>query len=250
MKIKCNKCGKEYFDLEKRKCDCGGVIFPLRGKDSFWSVANLVQAFNRYKRENGHYPTAQEVDSCSYLPAARQVQRRFGGLVSFRRQNNLGNDNYTKGEYRSKIATNLNSESKRLEKEYFKKLKSIFGEPFVHREKPISDDFKYRYDFFIYTKTGNFGIDIFKPNDIRNLKTCINLKLGKLSIIEKIDKGRTSTLYIVNVNNSIDQKEMDSAMKNKKTEIPDGVEIFSQREFLKMLNNKLAKEEIKPYILS
>jgi hypothetical protein len=45
-----------------------------------YSIEELRNGFEHFYQENGHYPTAPEIDRCKYLPSARQIQRNFGGL--------------------------------------------------------------------------------------------------------------------------------------------------------------------------
>ncbi|HPW25931.1 MAG TPA: aminotransferase class V-fold PLP-dependent enzyme, partial [Tenuifilaceae bacterium] len=55
-----------------------------------------------------------------------------------------------------------------------------FGEVFVHSEKPFFyGTNKIRVDFYIFCPDGNFGVDIFFTENIRDLQKNINIKLDK-----------------------------------------------------------------------
>jgi len=244
-KIACGKCYKVYDDLEQRVCECGGIIRPLRGspQDIYWTGEKVKDGFIRFYNENGHYPSAHQVDRCSYLPAARSIQRTFGGLREFREKYNLGIRDYTKGEYRSKFVKELNDASKKLEAEFCEYLVDIFGEMFVHREKPISNVYKFRYDFYVYTKPNNFGIDIFMPNNTKNLMGCLNIKLNKIRLFNDTN----IITYYVSLNEEIEQKEINKLIANKKTKIPQNIKVVSKKEFKTIINTSIKSGSFKIY---
>lgn len=56
------------------------MAFPKK-----WSLEIIRDGFERFKNEHGHYPKApDDIDTCSYLPSRRQIQRIFGGLPQLR----------------------------------------------------------------------------------------------------------------------------------------------------------------------
>jgi hypothetical protein len=55
-------------------------LYPAPQIEPKWNNENIKAGFDRFITENGRLPTAYEIDDCSYLPSARQIQRRFGGL--------------------------------------------------------------------------------------------------------------------------------------------------------------------------
>lgn len=241
MKIACDKCFKSYNDLEKRNCGCGGIIKPLRAKTSeiYWTDERLADNFLRFQKENGHFPSAHEVDHCPYLPASRSIQRRFGGLIRFRGKYNLGEVDLSRGEYRSVVVKNLNVISKDNENLFYKKLKKIFADVCIHREKPISDNYKMRYDFYIYVKPNNFGIDVFYPNGPKNLMGCINIKQSKLTNLKSKE-----LLYIVCLNHQIARVQIDDLIKNKKNQLQSNVIVLSEDTFWNRLSRSLSEHEI------
>lgn len=233
MKIICGKCKKEYLNLEKRKCDCGGIIFPTRG---YWAWEKIKNGFERYMKENGHFPTAYGVDLCDYLPASRSIQRTFGGLINIRKKLNLDIIDYSKGSTRSGVARQLNIDSKNQEDQIHKILSRRFGEEFVHREKPIglTDKYKIRTDFYIYDKKGKFAIDIFMPKNIKTLQKCIHQKIQKIMLAECND-----LIYLVNLNINLPQEQVDEIVKHRKTETPSTVKVINIDKFFISQNIKI-----------
>ena len=56
-----------------------------------WTTERIKDGFERFRKENGRLPIASEIDSLEYLPSARQIQRKFGGLEKLRelKMNNM-----------------------------------------------------------------------------------------------------------------------------------------------------------------
>lgn len=148
-------------------------------KKNIWNLKNIKSGFDGFFRENKRYPTATEIDNYPGLPSSRQIQRRFGGLASLRRELKLDcQDDLTKGEHSSRRAKEINKRASRIEKELHTYLVGRFGNQFVHREYPFGDDRRVRTDFFVFSKNGNFAVDAFYPKDTRNLIGCLNSKMS------------------------------------------------------------------------
>jgi len=127
-----------------------------------WTLESTAKGLEEFYRQNKRYPTAQEIDEFKYLPAARTIQRRFGGLVNLRKQLNLkGQSDFTRGKHSSERAKRINERSHALEREIYKHLVNKFGLEFVHREYFFTDDRRTRTDFFVYCQNGNFSVDVF-----------------------------------------------------------------------------------------
>ena len=97
---------------------------------SFWTTEKIKEGFDRFIKENGRLPKSIEIDELEYLPSRKLIERNFGGL---------------------------------------EKLRGELGEVFVHTEK-IFDNTKNRVDFYIYSPSGNFGIDVFGTDTMHNLQ--------------------------------------------------------------------------------
>ena len=149
-------------------------------KTSIWTVNKIQEGFERFIKENGRLPKSLEVDEVDYLPTRKLIERNFGGLEKLRRELGYSDTHFGKGKFRSEIAYRANISGREIELDLEKLLKNKFGEVFVHTEK-IFDNTKNRVDFYIYSPSGNFGIDVFGTNTISSLQSNINLKLNKYS---------------------------------------------------------------------
>jgi len=77
-----------------------------------------------------------------------------------------------------KIATRSNIKGRDTELALEKILREKFGEVFVHTER-IFDNSKNRVDFYIYSPSGNIGVDIFYTETMDDLFKNINIKIDK-----------------------------------------------------------------------
>ncbi|MFA6295701.1 MAG: hypothetical protein WC666_04815 [Candidatus Paceibacterota bacterium] len=170
-----------------------------------WTQAKLKIAFDRYISENGRLPTAPEVDRTEYLPSARQIQRRFGGLKALRELLGYEDTDFGSGSNRSSIATRGNLKAKEAERELEIMLSQIFGEPFVHAEKYYGPG-RNRADFIVYTKDQIFGIDVFTTETIHDLQKNVALKIDKY-----LDFPKNVTLYFVVVSKNLDEADVTKA---------------------------------------
>lgn len=163
-----------------------------------WTKERLKAGFDRFQEENGHLPTAPEVDLCAYLPSARQIQRAFGGLRALRQDLGYEQTDFGQGEFRSKFAGLNMKRGKTAERELEGVLIEIFGEPFVHIEKKYGTESN-RADFFVYANGHNFGVDVFYSATSRDIQKNLNLK------VEKYKEFYDSTpLYFVLANPDFD----------------------------------------------
>jgi len=137
------------------------------------------ESFARFFKENGHYPTSTEMDSCEYLPSTRLLQRNYGGICNFRKALGLEILDYTKGDIRKKTASDVGKRALIIEKEICDFLVEKFGEKKVHREYQPFDDRRCRADFKIFAKNKQFIIDVFFPKHKDSLLGCLNSKMKK-----------------------------------------------------------------------
>lgn len=141
-----------------------------------WNIITIEQAMKRFKEENGQWPTATQFDMCDYLPSARSIQRRYGGLPALRGQLGLKDTHFNQGEHRSDLAKRINVEGRELEVRAYEFLKDVFGEICVHEQKPYGDGTK-RLDMYVYAPEYNFGVDTFKAIDYFSLTKNLRHKL-------------------------------------------------------------------------
>ena len=148
------------------------------GKQKPWTREELSLGLKHFFDTNSRYPTAPEVDAYPYLPSARCIERRFGGLVQLRKQLDLkGQSDFRSGQHSIERARKINSRSHEIERTVYDFLQDMFGKEFVHREYFFTDDRRTRADFFVYDSKKGFCVDVFYPSDRRNLTGCLNSKL-------------------------------------------------------------------------
>ncbi len=193
-----------------------------------WKLEELRAGLENFYVKHGHYPTAPEIDAHPYLPSARTIERRFGGVIGLRKVLKLDTQSdMREGVHSSKRASMINARAHRVEKEVYTYLEKLFGRQFVHREYFFLDDKRTRADFFVYDSSNGFCVDVFYPSDRRNLIGCLNSKLAKY-------KGPQMNQYPViflQMNKEIDQSVLDAIIKNKKNKLTNGHCLFSWDSF-------------------
>ncbi len=159
---------------------------------TIWTLESIQEGVDRYYNETGHYPTAIDFDECAYLPSARQVQRKFGGMENLRRSLGLLDINYTKGDLRRVIYDEFATRSLEAEDVLEVALVRHFGEPYVHTQKRYYKLMKNRWDFFVYYQGGYFGVDVFSTARKINLMKNVHHKLRKYA-----DVPTSTDIYFV-----------------------------------------------------
>jgi hypothetical protein len=174
---------------------------------SEFTLDNVRNGLERFNKEHGHYPAAEEIDSCPYLPSARWIQYKFGGLKKLRNIFGFNDLDYRTGSRRqAKINEflRLALTSEKATKEFLDKR---YGEICVHEEKKYGDG-RNRVDFFVYAKE-NFAVEVFNTYSIRNLAKNLNIKLHKVSDFP-------FKLYFVVTGGDFSQGHIDALVSNKK----------------------------------
>jgi hypothetical protein len=191
-----------------------------------WTDEKIKKGFDIFLAEQGRLPTAHEVDALPYLPSSRAIQKRFGGLITLREQLGYTDTHFGTGEHRSAIAHTVGIRGRELEIEFEQELIAIFGERSVHAEKIFHG--KQRVDFYIFTPSGNFGIDIFFPSTVRTMQNNVNIKMKKYQHF-------TEPLYLVVANEELTQEALDHYTSNKRDPFPENVQLLSYKQFMKLL---------------
>ena len=199
---------------------------------------DLKAGFERFKEENGHYPTTMEVDQCEYFPRVRSLERSWGGVTNLRKFFGLKVADYSSGSSRSITARRVNRKAFELEREMEKRLISLFGEELVHVEKPWSQKDKKRLDFFVYTANGAFGVDVFNPSTLFNLKVQVLLKMKQYN-------GARFPLFLVFANPLLDDREVQACLARKKTPLPPNVKVMSWDNFLNEIASKFVRYSLR-----
>jgi hypothetical protein len=143
-----------------------------------------------------------------YLPNRKFIERDFGGLEKLRKELGYVDTHFgKKSKFRSEIAHKANTNGRNIELSLERMLKDKFGEVFIHTEK-IFDTTKNRVDFYVYSSSGNFGIDVFGTETMHNLQSNMSAKLKKYSKFKE-------KLFFVVVSESFSQDDLDNYIKRK-----------------------------------
>ncbi len=175
--------------------------------DTIWDQELIQQGIERYFTEFGTYPTAVDFDEYPYLPSARQIQRRFGGMQKLRETLGYEATNYTKGDARQKVYSSFSARSINAEDMLEIELIKHFGEPYVHTQKRYYQQLKNRWDFFVYYKNGYMGIDIFSTSRKSYILRNVHHKLHKYKNVPA-----SIPIYFVVENSSLTTDDVESAI--------------------------------------
>ena len=203
-----------------------------------FELEDLKIGFERFNKENGHYPSAWEVDHCKYLPSSRQIQRRFNGLRELRKR--LGIEVLDKRTGNSRILTmqKIIPNHRKTMNQIHDVLEKRFGKEFVHREWSFGDDRRNRADFYVYTQNGNFVVDIFHPQNLHSLVGCLNIKQKKYSWFYKVTDFKDEIIFIP-TNIGISQEEINNHLKRKENKLRDNEKVMTLEEFRKFSQEKI-----------
>lgn len=198
-----------------------------------WSLEDLKAGIDRFYQENDRYPTVSDLDTTNYLPSARWIQIKFGGMVKVRSDLGYEDSHLGSGKYRTEIASQVNKIGLEFEHEIEKFLVNKFGEPFVHIQKRVGNE-RNRIDFFVYNATQNFGVDVTSVSGhFRNLQINVNVKISKY-------KDLGFELYIV-VQGDYDQLKIDQWLLKKAKLLPSNWKVLTVTNFMKLVS------KLRPY---
>lgn len=195
-----------------------------------WNLENIKIAIERYKTENGRYPSTLDFDKTEYLPTSRLIQRNFGGIVKLRQDLQLETPaNYTKGAHRSEIAKNTFASGAKYEDTFYNYLIGIVPEIRVHEHKILRPG-RVCCDFYIYNTSGQgIAIDIFFAKDMFSVARIVGIKQKRYVNLA------FKTLFILVGNDQITQIELDRLAKNKKNELGN-IEVMTELFFKENIN--------------
>ncbi len=160
----------------------------------YYKEDKVIEGIKRFIEANGYEPTAQDVDRCEYLPSARQIQRKSGGLQTLRKKMGLSTIDHTKGLTRTNKAKEVNERANSYEA---KITNALFEKHHDSKEftKTVVRQFAYQQwlpdegyykniscDVAIDNRAENHMtlIDFFHPADMHSFGGCIRSKLAKL----------------------------------------------------------------------
>lgn len=199
------------------------------------TVAAIKNGFEKFFVENGHYPTALEIDACPYLCSTRWIQKHYGGLINFRKMLRMNVTSYGIGDNRRKIWEYAGVKSLETENSLKKYLISVYGELCVHEEIKVGNS-RQRLDFFVYAKD-NFAVDVFNTYTLKTLIRNLNIKVRKYT-------SYPFTLFFVVTGGKFDQKDINHVVMNKINKMPENIKCVTFENF------KLLCKGIKPIKIS
>lgn len=206
-----------------------------KGNQKSWNLEELKSGFEHFYKQHYRYPTAHEIDTYNYLPSARSIERRFGGLVAIRKLLKLNSDpDFRAGKHSSERARTINVRAHKTKILVYEFLIEKFNKEFIHREFFFTDDKRTRSDFFVYDNQEGFCIDVFYPKDRRNLIGCLNNKLLKY----KTSDMRQYPVIFLQMNPDLNQDILNAVIKNKKNMWPSGQEIMSWDKFQNFIKSR------------
>jgi len=197
-------------------------------RKTLWTKEKIKAGFDTFRRERGRLPTAPEIDTLDYLPSSRLIQQKFVGLESLRFSLGYDECHFGKGDYRSKIANLVNNRGRDSERKLENILRVRFGEVFVHTKKTFGNT-KNRVDF-VYSPSGNFGVDVFYPETLQSMQNNVNIKVPKYRDFDE-------KLYLVVSNPNIEQTELYKYLLHKKKPHPRNIVFLTLASFLIKLEN-------------
>jgi len=194
------------------------------GRYKLWKLEDLKKGIDRFYKENKRYPTVSDLDSIDYLPSSRWIQVKFGGMIKVRKDLGYKDVHLGVGQYRSKIANQVNRAGLKFEHQIEKILIDKFGEPFVHIQKRIGLG-RNRLDFYVYHKNGNFGVDVtVASGHFRNVQTNLNIKIAKY-------KDLNLPIFFV-VSGDYNQAQFDQWIIKRLSFFPNRCRIFTPANFM------------------
>lgn len=195
-----------------------------------YHFADVVALLIKLRDELGHEPTVLEIDDCPYLPSARQIQRRWGGVAAVRKAAGFKQNDHTSGNTRSDTAHAINQRANKYHLKYINDLfdryhdmdglqKSVTRE-FVYQQW-LPDEGYYKNiacDVAITNHKNNHVIliDFFYPQDHYSYGGCVRMKRSKLNRYPVSLFNCTHTVVFVCMNQKFDQQFIDNHVTNKK----------------------------------
>lgn len=176
---------------------------------------DCLNAMDQFKAIHGHYPSSIELDKSDFLPSAKTVQRKFGGLKKLKQE--LGIDEPV---LRQKLdINNFHSKvdimtilSKKYQPEAIQRFPDELNvELKINVNKSVSNNIAHNITY----------IDFLYPSDKKSFIGCVNAKQNKLGFFEE---GR---ILLIVMNKHISQKDIDTFMETKKNKMPDNIKVLA-----------------------
>lgn len=148
----------------------------------------IKQNIERFYQEYNRFPTSHDFDTTSYLPTARTIQRKFGGLVKLRQELGYAVADLRNSKERKEILRNSKKDHKKIIAEITIKLNKTYSHLHVHtpytyiKQSLNLSDFEYH--------TADTGISSGKFTSIINFfnVSTTNTKAVDIQVRHKIKK--------------------------------------------------------------
>lgn len=174
-----------------------------------------VEQFKLFKIQTGNWPRAQELPTL-----VRKIQRRFGGLIYFRKKHNLD-----KEDYRSDIARAVSFKSLPEEINFFEFLSDKYGRVNVHEHFRIYSNSAHTADFCIHEDgQTKFFVDAFHSKDLHSFRSCLNLKFKKYNSL-------SYPIFLVQLNPNIKDEMIQYILSKRKTTHNTNIKVMSVAQF-------------------
>jgi len=183
--------------------------------------AQCVQIIKDFHAKNGDWPRTHDIP---YL--SRTIQRRFNGMVAFRKKHKLGYNDYTKGTYRSNLTKEFTMYGNKQEQVVFDFLVKKYGRVNIHREYFFRNDNRYRADFCVFlVGDKRVVVDTFHPKNLYSFKGCLNSK------VKKYKSFTESPVIFVQTNENISWEQIKVAVAARKTPLAPNQSVMTFTDF-------------------
>jgi len=201
-------------------------IARLGNQDGKWTRSQISAGLQKFYEVYGRYPTSREIDAFEYLPSARSIQRKYGGLISIRKELiPESHADYTKGAYRSAKAKESWHRAAKYEEEFYNFLLEHFDPVAVHEHK-IMRPGNIASDFYIYTsESDGVVIDLFYAQDLFSLSSIVSIKLKRyVGLPYRI-------IFVLVGNQTITAQRIQKLMLNRISSLPKNISIDTEANF-------------------
>ncbi len=203
-----------------------------------WNLENIKEGMEKYKIMYQKYPSTLDFDMVDFLPSSRLVQRNYRGIVKLKQLLHLDDvHDFTKGEYRSKVASAMYKNAVDQEEGFYNYLASKMPEIHIHEHKILRPG-HICCDFFVYTSASHgFAIDIFYANDLFNLSRIITNKAKRYSTL-----GTLPVFFVLVGNSEINQEQVNIMVNNKKDKLLPSIRVYTDEFFKNYILEGLLKD--------
>lgn len=197
-----------------------------------WSPESLREGLQYFHDLYQHYPGEKEIDDFMYLPTARQIRRKFGGLGTLRRELQLASSGERKMKKALRPSAPANEERMLGQKiAFYEFLTSRVSEMRVHERKIVRTRGVVA-DFFVYTSDKNgVCIDLCSPKNVEDLARAVDAAGEKYA-----DVPHAAYLVLVGASR-MGQAKVDELMGSRRRILPPNIRVYAADSFKKKFND-------------